>query len=108
MSHDHGNTDENLHHHPPHHTESISVVFYSPTAVGGMAGGSETLDVDAHIIINTNPMDCGPKGHMDRIGSIGVGGVGVGADDGGFATAALDLDQNALNDDLATGVPPRH
>ena len=87
MSHDHGNTDENLHHHPPHHTESISVVFYSPTAVGGMAGGSETLDVDAHIIINTNPMDSGPKGHMDRIGSIGVGGVDVGADDiDGFDT----------------------
>ena len=64
MSHDHGDKDENLPHHPPHHTESISVEFYSPTAVGGMAGGSEPLDVDAHIIINTNPMDGRPMENM--------------------------------------------
>ena len=110
MSHDHGNTDENLPPRSPHHarrTVSVGMVVDSPTAVGGMAGGSETLDVDAHIIINTNPMDSGPKGHMDRIGSIGVGGVDVGADDDGFAAAALDLEQNVLNDDLAAGAPPR-
>lgn len=113
MSHEQDDTDENL---PPptrapHHvrrTGSVGMAVDSPSPTAGpvAVGGSDSVDVDAHIIINTDPMDGVPMGHMGHIGGIGVGGVGVGADDGGLVAATLDLEQGVLNDDLAMGAPP--